>query len=66
VLSYNGSMHFTAYADPVTLPEAKELPTLLSVALAEMLEACDDGAEREPARRTREFARRRRSPAVVA
>jgi len=41
VLSYNGAMHFTAYADPVTLPEARELPTLLSVALAEMVEACE-------------------------
>ena len=42
VLSYHGAMHFTAYADPVTLPEARELPTLLSVALVELLEACED------------------------
>jgi WS/DGAT/MGAT family acyltransferase len=42
VLSYHGAMHFTAYADPVTLPEAREMPTLLSVALVELLEACDE------------------------
>jgi WS/DGAT/MGAT family acyltransferase len=42
VLSYHGAMHFTAYADPVTLPEAREMPTLLSVALVELLEACED------------------------
>jgi hypothetical protein len=42
VLSYHGSMHFTAYADPVTLPEARELPTLLSVALVELLAACEE------------------------
>jgi diacylglycerol O-acyltransferase len=41
VLSYHGQMHFTAYADPVTLPEARELPMLLSVALAELIEACE-------------------------
>ena len=41
VLSYSGALHFTAYADPVTLPEARELPTLLSVALVEMMEACE-------------------------
>lgn len=41
VLSYRGAMHFTAYADPVTLPEARELPTLLSIALVELLEACE-------------------------
>jgi hypothetical protein len=41
VLSYHGSLHFAAYADPVTLPEARELPTLLSMALVELLEACD-------------------------
>jgi WS/DGAT/MGAT family acyltransferase len=41
VLSYHGQMHFTAYADPVTLPEARELPMLLSVALAELIEASE-------------------------
>jgi hypothetical protein len=41
VLSYHGSMHFAAYADPVTLPEARELPTLLSMSLVELLEACE-------------------------
>src|SRR3954465_8631124 len=41
VLSYNGAMHFAAYADPITLPEARELPTLLSMALVELLEACE-------------------------
>jgi WS/DGAT/MGAT family acyltransferase len=41
VLSYNGTLHFAAYADPVTLPEARELPTLLSMALVELLEACE-------------------------
>jgi diacylglycerol O-acyltransferase len=46
VLSYHGAMHFAAYADPVTLPEARELPTLLSMALVELLEACDGGTRR--------------------
>jgi diacylglycerol O-acyltransferase len=41
VLSYHGSMHFAAYADPITLPEARELPTLLSMALVELLEASE-------------------------
>jgi diacylglycerol O-acyltransferase len=49
VLSYHGSMHFAGYADPVTLPEARELPALLSIALVELLEAC----ERRPTRRLR-------------
>jgi diacylglycerol O-acyltransferase len=59
VLSYHGAMHFTAYADPVTLPEARELPTLLSVALVELLEACED----EP---LAPRGRRRHKPARVA
>jgi hypothetical protein len=59
VLSYHGSMHFTAYADPVTLPEARELPTLLSVALVELLKACE---EQPLAPR----GRRRHRPARVA
>jgi diacylglycerol O-acyltransferase len=42
VLSYHGAMHFAAYADPITLPEAKELPMLLSMALVELLEACEE------------------------
>ena len=50
VLSYSGALHFTAYADPVTLPEARELPTLLSMALVEMMEACEE----RPRRRGRE------------
>jgi diacylglycerol O-acyltransferase / wax synthase len=50
VLSYNGTMHIAGYADPVTLPEARELPTLLSMALVEMLEACD--CDVRPARRS--------------
>jgi WS/DGAT/MGAT family acyltransferase len=41
VLSYDGAMHFAAYADPITLPEARELPALLSMALVELLEACE-------------------------
>lgn len=40
VLSYHGTMHFAAYADPVTLPEARELPTLLTMARVELAEAC--------------------------
>jgi diacylglycerol O-acyltransferase / wax synthase len=56
VLSYHGSLHFAAYADPVTLPEARELPTLLSMALVELLEACDRGAPRQA----------RREPAAIA
>jgi WS/DGAT/MGAT family acyltransferase len=59
VLSYDGAMHFTAYADPVTLPEAREMPTLLSVALVELLEACE---EQPLAPR----GRRRHAPARVA
>jgi WS/DGAT/MGAT family acyltransferase len=66
VLSYNGSMHFTAYADPVTLPDARELPTLLSLELVEMLEACDRRPVRAPERRPRGFSRRRRAPVAVA
>jgi WS/DGAT/MGAT family acyltransferase len=46
VLSYHGSLHFTAYADPITLPEAKELPALMSMALVEMLDACEQGEPR--------------------
>jgi WS/DGAT/MGAT family acyltransferase len=58
VLSYDGAMHFTAYADPVTLPEARELPTLLSVALVELLEACEEQplAPRPRGRRQRDSA----------
>jgi diacylglycerol O-acyltransferase / wax synthase len=41
VLSYHDAMHFAAYADPITLPEARELPALLSMALVELLEACE-------------------------
>jgi WS/DGAT/MGAT family acyltransferase len=59
VLSYRGEMHFTAYADPVTLPEARELPTLLSVALVELLEACE-------ARPLAPGARSRHAPVRVA
>jgi hypothetical protein len=44
-------MHFTAYADPVTLPEAREFPTLLSMALVELMEACDGGPRRQGRRR---------------
>jgi WS/DGAT/MGAT family acyltransferase len=42
VLSYGGAMHFAAYADPIALPEARELPTLLSMALVELVGACED------------------------
>jgi diacylglycerol O-acyltransferase len=58
-LSYARAMHFTAYADPVTLPEAREMPTLLSVALVELLEACE---EQPLAPR----GRRRHEPVTVA
>jgi WS/DGAT/MGAT family acyltransferase len=58
-LSYDGAMHFAAYADPVTLPEARELPTLLSIALAELLEACEQAPGRDSRRKVR------REPAVL-
>jgi WS/DGAT/MGAT family acyltransferase len=58
-LSYDGAMHFAAYADPVTLPEARELPTLLSIALAELLEACGQAPGRDSRRKVR------REPAVL-
>jgi hypothetical protein len=68
VVSYKGAMHFAAHADPVTLPEARELPTLLSVALAELLEACDLGVAADSVRRARPRAprRRRREPVALA
>jgi WS/DGAT/MGAT family acyltransferase len=56
VLSYDGAMHFAAYADPVTLPEAAELPSLLSMALLDLLEACQQGGRTAPPR-----VRRRRA-----
>lgn len=59
-LSYDGSMHFAGYADPITLPEARDLPTLLSLALVELLAACED----EPPVRARR--RHRRERAVLA
>jgi diacylglycerol O-acyltransferase len=64
-LSYGSAMHFTAYADPVTLPEARELPTLLSVALVELLEACESMGNRAAARRARRRTVRR-EPALLA
>jgi WS/DGAT/MGAT family acyltransferase len=39
VLSYHGEMHFAAYADPATLPEARELPALLCDAVRELAHA---------------------------
>jgi diacylglycerol O-acyltransferase len=60
-LSYDGSMHFTGYADPVTLPEARELPALLSIARVELLEACEDSGSAGRGRR-----KLRREPAVLA
>ncbi|MET0762155.1 MAG: wax ester/triacylglycerol synthase family O-acyltransferase [Thermoleophilaceae bacterium] len=38
-LSYEGGMHFTAYADPFALREAVELPNLLSMALVDLMDA---------------------------
>jgi hypothetical protein len=38
-LSYDGGMHFTAYADPGALPEVAALPSLLSTALLDLIEA---------------------------
>jgi WS/DGAT/MGAT family acyltransferase len=49
VLSYHGTLHFSAYADPVTLPEARELPALLSAARHELLEACEPQRRHERA-----------------
>jgi len=48
------------HADPVTLPEARELPTLLSMALVELREGCERVAG-PPVRRSV-----RREPAVLA
>lgn len=55
-LNYHGVMHFTAYADPVTLPEARELPALLSTARVELLEACRRAAGTLARRSVREPA----------
>jgi hypothetical protein len=38
-LSYDGGMQFSAYADPVVLPQAGELPALLSSSLLDLVEA---------------------------
>jgi diacylglycerol O-acyltransferase / wax synthase len=38
-LSYDGGMHFSAYADPVLLPQATDLPSLLVASLTDLLEA---------------------------
>jgi WS/DGAT/MGAT family acyltransferase len=40
-LSYAGAMHFAAYVDPAALPASVELPTLLSMALVELMDASD-------------------------
>jgi diacylglycerol O-acyltransferase len=56
VLSYHGAMHFSAYADPVTLPEARELPTLLSMALVELVETSEKPAGRRRGRRVAALA----------
>lgn len=51
-LSYDGGMQFAAYADPVVLPEATELPSLLSAALLDLLET---GRRRTTGRRRSPF-----------
>jgi WS/DGAT/MGAT family acyltransferase len=54
-LSYDGGMHFTAYADPAALPEVDTVPNLLSMALLEVAEA---------SRRRRATRHVRRRPAI--
>jgi diacylglycerol O-acyltransferase / wax synthase len=54
-LSYDGGMHFTAYADPAALPEVDALPSLLSSALLDLVEA---------SRRRRPPRHLRRRPAI--
>jgi hypothetical protein len=51
-LSYDGGMHFAGYADPVVLPEATELPDLLSASLLDLMEA---GRHRTTGRRRSPF-----------
>lgn len=40
VLSYDDSLHFAAYADPVALPEAARLPLMIEEAVEELAIAC--------------------------
>ncbi len=47
-LSYDGGMQFSAYADPVVLPEAAELPALLSASLLDLTEATRHRAAGRP------------------
>jgi hypothetical protein len=55
-LSYEGGMHFSAYADPFALPEASELPNLVSMALVDLMDA---GRRRKPALGPRSLSRSR-------
>jgi diacylglycerol O-acyltransferase / wax synthase len=50
VLSYEGNLHFSAYADPDALPEAGELGSLLPAAFTELGKALE---RRPPASRSR-------------
>ena len=61
-LSYDGGMHFAAYADPAVLPEATQLPALLAASLLDLMEA---GRRRTNGRRRSPFrpgAARTRTP----
>jgi diacylglycerol O-acyltransferase / wax synthase len=52
-LSYEGDMHFAAYADPLVLPEATQLPSLLAGSLLDLMEASrrsTSGRRRSPFR----------------
>jgi diacylglycerol O-acyltransferase / wax synthase len=63
VLSYDGGLHFAAYADPDALPDAARLPGMIEEAVEELAVAV-----RPPAERVAGPSRRRRShpPASTA
>lgn len=62
VLSYGGSLHVAAHANPEALPEAEELPALLRTAVAE-LDSAVASAPRRHDGRSRTALRPRRAPA---
>ena len=46
VLSYDGGLHFAAYADPVALPDAARLPVMIEESLEELATALRPPADR--------------------
>jgi diacylglycerol O-acyltransferase len=63
-LSYDGGMQFAAHADPAALPEVVKLPSLLSVALLELIEASHGRAHGGPERNGRRPSARVRGAPV--